>query len=105
MQPRSRVRMESASITLPASIHAVEPLGYHDFLCMQANAGVVLTDSGGIQEETTVLQVPCLTLRDNTERPVTVECGTNCLAGTKRDSIVRAWKETLRNPKIGATPP
>ena len=59
---------------------------------MVADAVVVLTDSGGIQEETTVLGVPCLTLRDNTERPATVEQGTNVLAGTRRETILRAWE-------------
>ena len=58
-----------------------EPLGYLDFLSLLADAGAVLTDSGGIQEETTYLGVPCFTLRDNTERPVTIRAGTNTLLG------------------------
>jgi UDP-N-acetylglucosamine 2-epimerase (non-hydrolysing) len=66
----------------------LEPLTYLDFLCLMSNATLVLTDSGGIQEETTALGVPCVTLRDNTERPVTVTEGTNVLAGNKPDDIV-----------------
>jgi UDP-N-acetylglucosamine 2-epimerase (non-hydrolysing) len=72
-------------------IHLTEPLGYVDFLCLMKNASLVVTDSGGIQEETTCLGVPCVTVRENTERPITVTCGTNRIAGTSfigiRDSI------------------
>jgi len=65
----------------------------------------VFTDSGGIQEETTVLGVPCFTLRNNTERPVTVEEGSNTLAGTSRESILRAWAVRRQQPKTGRVPP
>jgi len=65
---------------------------------------VVLTDSGGIQEETTALGIPCLTLRDNTERPVTIDEGTNILAGTCKNSILAAWAEMKRTPKTGRIP-
>jgi UDP-N-acetylglucosamine 2-epimerase (non-hydrolysing) len=68
----------------------LDPLGYLDFLSLLADAGLVLTDSGGIQEETTVLGIPCLTLRDNTERPVTVTVGTNRVVGTDAKRIVEA---------------
>jgi UDP-N-acetylglucosamine 2-epimerase (non-hydrolysing) len=70
-------------------------LGYLDFLCLMANARLILTDSGGIQEESTVLGVPCVTLRENTERPVTVSSGNNALAGTKGESILRLAREKL----------
>ena len=76
-------------------IYATDPLGYLDFLCLMANAGVVLTDSGGIQEETTILHVPCITMRENTERPVTLTEGTNRLVGTDRDKIVGACRDAL----------
>jgi UDP-N-acetylglucosamine 2-epimerase (non-hydrolysing) len=79
-------------------LRIVEPLPYLDFVSLMQAAALVITDSGGIQEETTILGVPCLTLRDNTERPVTVTCGTNVLAGTERAGIVRAW-ECLRSRK------
>jgi UDP-N-acetylglucosamine 2-epimerase (non-hydrolysing) len=68
-------------------IRILEPQGYLDFLCLMKNAALVVTDSGGIQEETTCLGVPCVTVRENTERPVTVTCGTNIIAGTKTENI------------------
>ena len=105
MHPRTRVRIEKRAIPLAGQIHIVEPLGYLDFLCLQSSSAVVLTDSGGIQEETTVLGVTCLTLRDNTERPVTIEYGTNRLAGTRKDTILEAWKQSLTDPKKGRVPP
>ncbi len=64
-----------------APIRLIEPLGYLDFIALMDRAALVLTDSGGVQEETTALGAPCLTLRENTERPVTVTMGTNTLAG------------------------
>jgi UDP-N-acetylglucosamine 2-epimerase (non-hydrolysing) len=70
------------------NIRLIEPLGYLDFLNLYSTARLVLTDSGGIQEETTVLGIPCLTLRENTERPITVEMGTNVVVGTNTDKIV-----------------
>ena len=76
-------------------LRATGPLGYLDFLKLTGNAAVVLTDSGGIQEETTVLGVPCLTLRDNTERPVTVETGTNRLVGRDPDRVLAAFREAV----------
>jgi UDP-N-acetylglucosamine 2-epimerase (non-hydrolysing) len=80
VHPRTRKMMESIEADHPG-LSLVEPLGYLDFLSLLADAGAVLTDSGGIQEETTYLGVPCFTLRDNTERPVTVRAGTNTLLG------------------------
>ena len=91
VHPRTRARIEAAGLRVSERIHLLEPLGYVEFLGLVAGAAVVLTDSGGIQEETTVLGVPCLTLRDNTERPATVEQGTNVLAGTRRSTILAAW--------------
>jgi UDP-N-acetylglucosamine 2-epimerase (non-hydrolysing) len=73
-----------------AGMRIIEPQGYLDFLCLMKHARLVLTDSGGVQEETTALRVPCVTLRDNTERPVTVELGTNLLGGTQRETIRRS---------------
>ncbi|MGH9325171.1 MAG: non-hydrolyzing UDP-N-acetylglucosamine 2-epimerase [Terriglobia bacterium] len=85
------------------AIRVIEPLGYLEFLCLMKHAMLVVTDSGGIQEETTCLGVPCVTVRQNTERPVTVEIGTNILAGTAKEGIAAA----IRNrPKPGRrTPP
>ena len=73
----------------------IDPLGYLDFLKLMAHARIVLTDSGGIQEETTILGTPCLTLRDNTERPVTVEMGTNRLVGSDPGRILAVWREVM----------
>ena len=105
LHPRTRGRMNDAGIVVSPRIHPIDPLGYLDFLWMQSHASVVLTDSGGIQEESTVLRVPCLTLRDNTERPVTIECGTNRLAGTKKETILAAWRDAIEHPRSGRIPP
>lgn len=85
-------------------IRLIEPLGYLDFLCLMKHARLVVTDSGGIQEETTGLGVPCVTVRENTERPVTVEMGTNLLAGVRRDGIRRAIRRQLARTEKGSTP-
>ena len=79
-------------------LRTVKPMGYLDFLGLIAKSRLVLTDSGGLQEETTVLGVPCLTLRHNTERPVTISMGTNRLVGTDPDAIVRAAQEAAEKP-------
>jgi UDP-N-acetylglucosamine 2-epimerase (non-hydrolysing) len=105
VHPRTRARLESGAFALPSKIRLLEPLGYLDFLRLQAESFIVLTDSGGIQEETTVLGVPCLTLRENTERPITIECGTNRLAGTTKASILEAWRTMLASPPQGVLPP
>ena len=89
---------------LERGIRLVEPLGYLDFLCLMDHAAVVVTDSGGIQEETTSLGVPCVTVRENTERPVTVHVGTNILAGTKTDRIREATRQQLEAKKDGRMP-
>jgi UDP-N-acetylglucosamine 2-epimerase (non-hydrolysing) len=105
VHPRTRGRLENGNREMSAGIHLLDPLGYFDFLCLQANCAVVLTDSGGVQEEATVLGVDCLTIRENTERPVTIDLGTNRLAGTRRDSILAAWLDTREHPKKGQLPP
>jgi UDP-N-acetylglucosamine 2-epimerase (non-hydrolysing) len=81
VHPRTRARLAELGETPTEGLHLIEPVGYLDFLSLQADAGAVLTDSGGIQEESTYLGVPCFTLRDNTERPVTIRQGTNTLLG------------------------
>ena len=83
----------------------IEPLGYLDFLRLTSQARLVLTDSGGIQEETTVLGVPCITIRENTERPATVTCGTNILVGANRERIVEEGKKRLNGFDVGGTVP
>ena len=76
-----------------SGLKIVLPLGYLDFIALQRNAICVFTDSGGVQEETSFLNVPCFTLRNNTERPVTVELGTNQIIGTKPGAIIKAWRK------------
>jgi UDP-N-acetylglucosamine 2-epimerase (non-hydrolysing) len=83
-----------------ATLRVIPPLGYIEFLALQKHATVVITDSGGIQEETTFLHIPCLTLRENTERPVTVSHGTNVLIGRDWDLLRKQFDHALtREPK------
>ena len=93
IHPRTRARLAPGFAA--KGLKLVEPLGYLDFLALTAGARLVMTDSGGIQEETTALGVPCLTLRENTERPVTVEVGTNQLVGTDPEKAIAAAREVL----------
>ncbi|MGB0120518.1 MAG: UDP-N-acetylglucosamine 2-epimerase (non-hydrolyzing) [Solirubrobacterales bacterium] len=81
VHPRTRAMIDSGNVELAAGLKLVDPVGYLEFLSLESDAMAVLTDSGGIQEETSYLGVPCFTLRDNTERPVTVELGTNTMLG------------------------
>jgi UDP-N-acetylglucosamine 2-epimerase (non-hydrolysing) len=81
-----------------------DPLGYLDFLCLMKHATLVVTDSGGIQEETTILGIPCVTVRENTERPITVESGTNTIAGTKTDTIKDAIRRQLGRKRDDSVP-
>jgi UDP-N-acetylglucosamine 2-epimerase (non-hydrolysing) len=104
VHPRTAQSLATTGLDL-GGIRVVAPLGYLDFLRLMSCARLVLTDSGGIQEETTVLGVPCLTLRNNTERPATIEQGTNRLVGTERRRIVEAVEELLSSgPPPGRAP-
>jgi UDP-N-acetylglucosamine 2-epimerase (non-hydrolysing) len=106
VHPRTRERLTQLGIAHHEQLRVIEPLGYLDFLCLLSNAAFVLTDSGGIQEETTALGIPCLTLRENTERPVTISKGTNLLVGTDPGKIVTAAHDILAgNNKGGRIPP
>jgi UDP-N-acetylglucosamine 2-epimerase (non-hydrolysing) len=102
VHPRTRKMMEGLEPDAPG-LHLVDPLGYVDFLSLIAEARGVLTDSGGIQEETTYLGVPCFTLRDNTERPVTLTSGTNTLLGLEPGAIARI--PALLGERVGTPPP
>jgi UDP-N-acetylglucosamine 2-epimerase (non-hydrolysing) len=105
VHPRTRGRLDETGLALePPAFTLTEPLGYLDFVHLLSEATVVLTDSGGVQEETTVLGVPCVTLRENTERPITVEQGTNVLAGTTPDGLARALEAALEAPRRSARP-
>jgi UDP-N-acetylglucosamine 2-epimerase (non-hydrolysing) len=106
VHPRTRDRIERLKLDrMNGDLMLCEPLPYVDFLSLLSAARVVLTDSGGIQEETTILAVPCLTLRDNTERPVTVALGTNRLIGSDPTAIMRAVGEVLSVPMPVPSPP
>jgi len=105
VHPRTRKMMEGADVDR-GDLLLSEPLGYLDFLSLLADAGAVLTDSGGIQEETTYLGIPCFTLRDNTERPVTVSAGTNTLLGLDPQAIAGIPAAlAARGPAPGEPPP
>ncbi len=97
VHPRTRQWLDASDEPLPPGVRLIDPLGYLDFIALEASARLVLTDSGGIQEETTVLGVPCLTLRDNTERPITVSEGTNQVVGRDPCRIVEAAQAVLRD--------
>ncbi|MGA8761920.1 MAG: UDP-N-acetylglucosamine 2-epimerase (non-hydrolyzing) [Candidatus Sulfotelmatobacter sp.] len=105
VHPRTRHRINELGIRV-GKLHLLDPLPYIEFLALQARATVVITDSGGIQEETTYLGVPCLTIRENTERPITVTLGTNTLVGGDPNMLVRALNNILAGKgKKGVIPP
>jgi UDP-N-acetylglucosamine 2-epimerase (non-hydrolysing) len=106
VHPRTQQRLAQAGIKTHPQLRMIPPIGYLDFLCLLSKATLVLTDSGGIQEETTALGVPCLTLRENTERPITISEGTNQLIGTDPAKIIAAAQSILAgNGKPGRIPP
>ncbi|MCS6886156.1 MAG: UDP-N-acetylglucosamine 2-epimerase (non-hydrolyzing) [Acidobacteriota bacterium] len=94
LHPRTRTRIDNFGLDT-SGLRVVEPLGYLDFICLVSKARLVITDSGGLQEETSVLGIPCLTVRDNTERPITIWEGTNQLVGTDTACIVAAARKVL----------
>ena len=111
--PRTRKQIQECGLesyfpkeseTGSAGFRVVEPQGYFDFLCLMKNARMVVTDSGGVQEETTALGIPCVTVRNNTERPITIQIGTNLLAGTRRESIRAAVDRQLSFRGRGVVP-
>ncbi len=97
VHPRTRKNLESSQ--LADRVHAltnlrmIDPIGYLDFLKLMASAKAVVSDSGGIQEETTILKVPCITLRPNTERPITTDIGTSRIVGNDPQKILAAWQD------------
>jgi UDP-N-acetylglucosamine 2-epimerase (non-hydrolysing) len=99
VHPRTKQQLQHGGIVHHPNLHFIEPVGYLDFLCLLSRAALVLTDSGGIQEETTALSVPCLTLRENTERPITITQGTNQLVGTDPEKIVMAARQSISSKR------
>jgi UDP-N-acetylglucosamine 2-epimerase (non-hydrolysing) len=104
IHPRSRKRIEEFGLDL-GRVKVTDPFGYLEFLNLTSNARIVLTDSGGLQEETTILRVPCLTLRHNTERPVTITHGTNIMVGPDKEKILTAFRRVMSGDWKPAGPP
>jgi UDP-N-acetylglucosamine 2-epimerase (non-hydrolysing) len=105
VHPRTRQMMEQHNIRLSEKVQLLPPLGFRESLALWSGAEAVLTDSGGLQEETTALGVPCVTIRDNTERPITVQVGSNVLAGTSVEGICAGFEESLRKKGHATVPP
>jgi UDP-N-acetylglucosamine 2-epimerase (non-hydrolysing) len=105
VHPRTKKMIEQFQIKFSDNIKLLSPLGFKESLFLWKDAKVVLTDSGGLQEETTAIGMPCVTIRENTERPITVELGTNVLAGTTKEGILKAYIESLEKVKHAAVPP
>jgi UDP-N-acetylglucosamine 2-epimerase (non-hydrolysing) len=107
--PRTRPMIarstRAGALIREGALRVVDPLGYVEFVGLLAGSRIVLTDSGGVQEETTILDVPCLTLRENTERPVTITHGTNQLVGTDPARIVDAWRRLRTGTRRRSAPP
>lgn len=93
VHPRTKKMLESFDLSFSENIHLLPPLGFREALYLWKDADFVFTDSGGLQEETTGLGIPCFTIRENTERPVTIEEGTNTLVGCNKDNILNAFAE------------
>ena len=105
VHPRTQKMLNEFGITLNRRVILLEPLGFKESLFLWKDAVMVMTDSGGLQEETTALGVPCLTLRYNTERPITIEIGTNTLAGNKKKDILTCYRHLVKNGKPGLSIP
>jgi UDP-N-acetylglucosamine 2-epimerase (non-hydrolysing) len=105
LHPRTRDRLASAGLGDSPRIRFIDPLGYLEFISLVSAARIVMTDSGGVQEESTFLRVPCLTLRDNTERPVTISHGTNTLVGSRPANLARTAFDTLARRDSAKPPP
>lgn len=95
VHPRTRTQIQKHGIDVASGINLTEPLSYLDFVHLTSKSRMVLTDSGGVQEETTMLGVPCLTMRENTERPITITVGTNRLVGSDRRKILKHVRSIL----------
>jgi UDP-N-acetylglucosamine 2-epimerase (non-hydrolysing) len=104
VHPRGRVALDAAGLSGHPGVRAVDPLGYLEFIALVRGASAVVTDSGGVQEETTLLRVPCLTLRANTERPITISSGSNRLV-TPEDLAAAVLKACADGPYLGELPP
>jgi UDP-N-acetylglucosamine 2-epimerase (non-hydrolysing) len=99
IHPRTKNKLKEFEITVPNGIRLIKPVGYLEFLVLEKHAKLIITDSGGLQEEACILKVPCVTIRDNTERPETIEAGVNVLAGTTPEKILKCTKEMLKDSR------
>jgi len=104
VHPRTRKRIADFNLAIPQGLELVEPFGYLDFLQLEEHARLVMTDSGGLQEECCVMQVPCITLRDNTERPETIEVGANMLVGCDPTRIIKGAREMMSKKRQWSNP-
>jgi UDP-N-acetylglucosamine 2-epimerase (non-hydrolysing) len=104
LHPRTKKRIEEFSLQIPNGVEVINPLGYFDFLVLEKYARIILTDSGGVQEEACILKVPCVTLRDNTERPETVEVGSNIIVGVEPEKVLMAVDKMLKSQKQWKNP-
>ena len=95
IHPRTASKVKEFNITMPKNVKFINPIGFLDFLQLENNAKIVITDSGGVQEECFILKVPCITIRENTERPETIEYGANILVGTNPDKMLAATKDFI----------
>jgi UDP-N-acetylglucosamine 2-epimerase (non-hydrolysing) len=104
LHPRTRARLDALGASVPTGVRILPPLAYLEFLALHADAALMLTDSGGLQEEACVLGVPCVTTRDNTERPESVDVGANRLAGADPQRIAEAATAMIRAPRDWTQP-
>jgi UDP-N-acetylglucosamine 2-epimerase (non-hydrolysing) len=104
VHPRTRKMLATFNINIPTGVRLIDPLGFMEFLKAESNARLVLTDSGGVQEECCILRVPCVTIRENTERPETVEVCANIIAGFDHEGIVKASRTMLDRDKTWSNP-
>ena len=104
IHPRTKKMMDSFKLRAPEGVRIIEPAGYLDFLKIEAGARLILTDSGGIQEESCLLKVPCVTLRDNTERPETIKIKSNVLSGTNHFIILKCAGKMLSKKRNWENP-
>ncbi len=104
LHPRTQKKIEEYNLKASRQLELIDPVGYLDFLQLMKEAKIIITDSGGIQEEACIIKTPCVTIRDNTERPETVEVGANKIAGTNPEEILKQTKEILKTTKDWSNP-
>jgi len=104
LHPRTRKNIERFNLKIPEKVRVIEPIGYLDFLSLMNNSKLILTDSGGVQEESCIIKKPCVTLRNATERPETVEVGSNMIAGTDPDKIIECVDKMLNKERTWNNP-